>query len=98
MVAESWAVVSVPSMAIFGEGVARWIGAGFDTPFASMPEATRALADWSHRAGLPALTALGIGPEAQTAAAEAAATSSSMKANPVALTENELRRIMEEAC
>ena len=77
--------------------VARWIGAGFDTPFASMPEATRALADWSHRAGLPALTALGIGPEAQTAAAEAAATSSSMKANPVALTENELRRIMEEA-
>ena len=77
--------------------VARWIGAGFDTPFASMPEATRALADWSHRAGLPALTVLGIGPEAQTAAAEAAATSSSMKANPVALTENELRRIMEEA-
>ncbi|WP_306753732.1 iron-containing alcohol dehydrogenase [Paracoccus actinidiae] len=77
--------------------VARWIGAGFDTPFASMPEATRALADWSHRAGLPALSALGIGPEAQTAAAEAAATSSSMKANPVALTENELRRIMEEA-
>ena len=77
--------------------VARWIGAGFDTPFASMPEATRALADWSHRAGLPALPALGIGPEAQTAAAEAAATSSSMKANPAALTENELRRIMEEA-
>jgi alcohol dehydrogenase class IV len=77
--------------------MARWIGASFDTPFASMPEATRALADWSHRAGLPALTALGIGPEAQTAAAEAAATSSSMKANPAALTENELRRIMEEA-
>lgn len=77
--------------------VARWIGAAFDTPFASMPEATRALADWSHRAGLPALTALGIAPEAQILAAEAAATSSSMKANPVALTENQLRRIMEEA-
>lgn len=27
MLAESWAVVSVPSMAIFGEGVARWVGA-----------------------------------------------------------------------
>lgn len=77
--------------------VARWIGAAFDTPFASMPEAVRALADWSHRAGLPALTALGIGPEAQAAAAQAAAASSSMKANPVALSENQLRRIMEEA-
>ncbi|MDQ1899828.1 iron-containing alcohol dehydrogenase [Paracoccus sp. WLY502] len=77
--------------------VARWIGAAFDTPFASMPEATRALADWSHRSGLPALTALGIGPEAQAAAAAAAASSSSMKANPVVLTENQLRRIMEEA-
>ncbi|MFC3168580.1 MULTISPECIES: iron-containing alcohol dehydrogenase [Paracoccus] len=77
--------------------VARWIGAAFDTPFASMPEATRALADWSHRAGLPALSALGVGPEAQAAAADAAATSSSMKANPAALTPNDLRRIMEEA-
>ena len=27
MVAESWAVVSVPSLAIFGEGVARWVAA-----------------------------------------------------------------------
>ena len=35
--------------------------------------------------------------EAELAAAEAAATSSSMKANPVALSENQLRRIMEEA-
>lgn len=77
--------------------VARWIGAAFDTPFASVPEAARALADWSHRAGLPALSALGIGPEAQAAAAEAAATSSSMKANPAALTPGDLRRIMEDA-
>lgn len=77
--------------------VARWIGAAFDTPFASMPEATRALADWSHRAGLPALSALGIGPEAQAAAAEAAMASSSMAANPVALTPGDLRRIMEDA-
>lgn len=27
LVAESWAVVTVPSMGIFGEGVARWVGA-----------------------------------------------------------------------
>ena len=27
IVAESWAVVTVPSMGIFGEGVARWVGA-----------------------------------------------------------------------
>ncbi|WP_207101870.1 iron-containing alcohol dehydrogenase [Paracoccus shandongensis] len=77
--------------------VARWIGAAFDTPHASMAEAARALSDWSHRAGLPALSALGIGPEAQAAAAEAAATSSSMKSNPAALSPNDLRRIMEEA-
>ncbi|MFC3629787.1 iron-containing alcohol dehydrogenase [Paracoccus angustae] len=77
--------------------IARWIGAAFDTPHASMPEAARALADWSHRAGLPALSALGVGPEAQAAAAEAAAGSSSMKANPAALTASDLRRIMEDA-
>lgn len=77
--------------------VARWIGAAFDTPFASMPEAARALADWSHRAGLPALSALGIAPEAQAAAAEATATSSSMKSNPAALSPGDLRRIMEDA-
>ena len=27
IVAESWAVVTVPTMAVFGEGVARWVGA-----------------------------------------------------------------------
>lgn len=77
--------------------VARWIGAAFGTPHASIPEAARALADWSHAAGLPALSALGIGAEAQAAAAEAAATSSSMKANPAALSPSDLRRIMEDA-
>ncbi|WEF23532.1 iron-containing alcohol dehydrogenase [Paracoccus sp. S3-43] len=77
--------------------VARWIGAAFDTPFASMAEAARVLADWSHRAGLPALSALGIGPEAQAAAVKAAASSSSMKANPATLTPGDLRRIMEDA-
>lgn len=77
--------------------VAHWIGAAFGQPHASMPEAARALADWSHRAGLPALSALGIGPEAQGVAAEAAASSSSMRANPAALTASDLRRIMEDA-
>ena len=77
--------------------VARWIGAAFDAPLASMPEAARALADWSHDAGLPALSALGVAPEAQAVAAEAAAASSSMKANPAALTPGTLRRIMEDA-
>lgn len=77
--------------------VARWIGAAFDAPLASMAEAARALADWSHDAGLPALSALGVAPEAQAVAAEAAAASSSMKANPAALTPGTLRRIMEDA-
>ncbi|SNR58133.1 iron-containing alcohol dehydrogenase [Paracoccus sediminis] len=77
--------------------VAHWIGAAFGRPHASAPEAARALADWSHAAGLPALSALGIGPEAQAAAAEAAAASSSMKANPAALTTADLRRAMEDA-
>jgi hypothetical protein len=77
--------------------VAHWIGAAFGQPHASMSESARALGDWSHRAGLPALSALGIGPEAQAAAAEAAATSSSMKANPATLNNSDLRRIMEDA-
>lgn len=77
--------------------VARWIGAAFDAPLASMPEAARALADWSHDSGLPALSALGVAPEAQAVAAETAAASSSMKANPAALTPGTLRRIMEDA-
>lgn len=77
--------------------VAHWIGCAFGQRNASMADATRILADWSHRAGLPALSALGIGPEAQAAAAEAAATSSSMKSNPARLSTGDLQRIMEDA-
>lgn len=77
--------------------VAHWIGVVFGQPHDSMGEAARALADWSHRAGLPALSALGIAPEAQAAAADAAAASSSMQANPATLRPGDLRRIMENA-
>ncbi|NDR59724.1 iron-containing alcohol dehydrogenase [Aliiruegeria sabulilitoris] len=60
-------------------------------------DAFGALATWSTRCGLPGLDALGVSAEDRAAAAEAAATSSSMKANPVALTVSELKAMMEAA-
>jgi hypothetical protein len=46
---------------------------------------------------LPRLHDLGIDGAAQRAAAEAAASSSSMKANPAALSPADLRAVMAEA-
>ncbi|SDL59555.1 iron-containing alcohol dehydrogenase [Aliiruegeria lutimaris] len=60
-------------------------------------EAFDALASWSTDCGLPGLDALGVSAKDRAAAAEAAATSSSMKANPVALTVAELNAMMEAA-
>jgi alcohol dehydrogenase class IV len=77
------------------EQVGEWIGAAFG--FKGFDAATGALADWSRAAGLPALTALGIDDAAQRQAAEAAATSSSMKANPVALGIDDLTAAMAAA-
>ena len=63
----------------------------------SASEAVPALASWAARAGLPGLDALGVRAEHRADAARMAASSSSMKANPVALDEATLARIMEAA-
>lgn len=52
---------------------------------------------WSRDAGLPGLDAQGINEDARAQAAASAATSSSMKANPVALTEAQLTDLMQQA-
>ena len=52
---------------------------------------------WARACGLRGLDALGVTAEIRDLAAEAAASSSSMKANPVALTPADLRALMEEA-
>ena len=55
------------------------------------------LHDWSRSAGLPGLDALGISDAARAQAARDAVSSSSMKANPVALSEAQLSELMERA-
>lgn len=77
--------------------VARWIGAAFGQPDATMPTAADLLVRWSRDAGLPGLSALGVSPDARAEAARAASSSSSMQANPAALDGSDLRRIMDGA-
>lgn len=60
-------------------------------------QALSTLAGWSRGAGLPGLDALGISAGARDAAASAAAASSSMRANPVALDKGQLSEIMDRA-
>lgn len=79
------------------EEVGGWIGAALDAPDADLCEAAARLAAWSTAAGLPTLSALGIDFAAHALAAEAAASSSSMKANPVALSVEDLRAAMAAA-
>lgn len=74
-----------------------WIGNAFGQPDATLDHACDLLADWSRQAGLKRLADLGISADAQSDAAEAAATSSSMKANPAPLPTKTLRAIMAEA-
>jgi hypothetical protein len=62
-----------------------------------MDSAAQALSAWSQSAGLPGLAAQGIGPEARAAAALAAATSSSMKANPAPLSAADLVAVQDAA-
>lgn len=77
--------------------VAAWIGDAFDLPDAGPRQAADALAGWSRANGLATLTGLGIDVQAQHAAADAAASSSSMKANPAVLSAAALREIMAAA-
>ncbi|MCF3973494.1 iron-containing alcohol dehydrogenase [Paracoccus salsus] len=75
--------------------VGRWIGAAFCRPEATVDQAAALLAEWSRGCGLSSLAELGIDRGAQQAAAEAAAMSSSMKANPAPLAAADLRAVME---
>ncbi|RJE84995.1 iron-containing alcohol dehydrogenase [Paracoccus onubensis] len=90
--------------AVFSDDTARrldeigaWINEVFGNGEAGLERGANMLADWSHAHGLETLTGLGIDEEAQTAAAEAAASSSSMKANPAELSSAVLRDIMRAA-
>lgn len=66
--------------------------------FGGTPEAAfDTLHGWSREAGLPGLDAQGITDAARAKAARDAVSSSSMKANPVALSEEQLLDLMERA-
>lgn len=77
--------------------VGRWIAGAFGLRDTALPNAARHLAGWARQQGLPGLRDMGIDATAQAKAAEAASSSSSMKANPVPLSADSLRSIMEQA-
>lgn len=60
-------------------------------------QSASALADWVAHAGLPRLSALGLHPDDHADAAQAALVTSSMKGNPVALSVEDLQRILAQA-
>ena len=89
---------SVVALAERLDQVAAWIGTAFGLPSEATFEAkAQRLAEWSRENGLPTLSALGVDADARELAAEAAASSSSMKANPAILPARDLERIMEAA-
>ncbi|MFW2541377.1 iron-containing alcohol dehydrogenase [Primorskyibacter sp. 2E107] len=71
-----------------------WIANALDC---APSDAFDSLARWSREQGLPGLDALAVTAEHREAAARMAASSSSMKANPVMLDEAALNRIMQAA-
>lgn len=89
--------VTDPALAARMDEIGGWIGAAFGAPHATLDDAAALLALWSRDAGLPGLTALGIDAAAQRDAAEAAASSSSMKANPAPLSAAMLAEVMRAA-
>ncbi|HOZ34215.1 MAG TPA: iron-containing alcohol dehydrogenase, partial [Tabrizicola sp.] len=60
-------------------------------------EAPQALQDWAQAAGLPDLAALGVRAEMHAEIAQASVSASSMKGNPVALSEAALRRVLDQS-
>lgn len=70
------------------------LGASFGGPAAKAPAS---LAAWLRDTGLPGLTALGLDPSQHARAAAGALTASSTKANPVVLSEADLREVLEQA-
>jgi len=71
-----------------------WIAEALD---GAPDEAPTTLEAWARDAGLPGLQAMGLAPEQFGAVAEAAAASSSMKGNPVALDVACLHEILQSA-
>ncbi|WP_321829352.1 iron-containing alcohol dehydrogenase [Thalassovita sp.] len=63
----------------------------------SLTERRSTLEQWSAQHGLPGLAAMGVSPETFAAIADAAAASSSMKANPVALPSDVLEQLLHAA-
>ncbi|CUH69148.1 Ethanolamine utilization protein EutG [Thalassovita autumnalis] len=63
----------------------------------SLTERRSTLEQWSAQHGLPGLAAMGVSPETFAAIADAAAASSSMKANPVALPSDVLEQVLHAA-
>ena len=74
--------------------VCGWIAAALGGP---PGEAAAALARWIEAAGLPTLAALGVDPPDHAAIAAASARSSSMRGNPLDLTETELSALLASA-
>lgn len=72
--------------------VAEWIGAAF-----GVRDSVDALERWMHESGLPRLSMQGLHPRDHVAVAEAAAVSSSMKANPVSLGTTDLVAVLSAA-
>lgn len=60
-------------------------------------DAPETLAAWARGAGLPGLTAQGLSPALHAQTAEAALASSSMKGNPVALSQEDLLQALQSA-
>lgn len=60
-------------------------------------QAPSALADWAHASGLPRLSEMGVSATDHAEIAKAALGASSMKGNPVMLSQNDMQRILEEA-
>jgi alcohol dehydrogenase class IV len=89
--------VADPALAGRLDEVGRWIGAAFGTGRDDLTEAANLLARWSRAAGLPGLAELGISAGDRETAANAAAASSSMRANPALLSADVLAGIMAAA-
>ena len=86
--------VADPQRAARIDQVLGWIGAAYGV---APDQGPATLADWSRRCGLPGLAAMGITTADAMAAAQAAATSSSMQANPVALNQADLLALLQAA-
>lgn len=71
-----------------------WIGASLG---ARAADAFAALAAWADARGLPSLEALGVTPQDRADIAEASASSSSMRGNPIPLTADELSALLATA-